>query len=360
MIWIDHHRSNDGLGHVNLIDPDGVLHRRDGLRLIGADGRRAHRQTSPPACTRGSSPTPAGSSTRRPPRRRSASRPRLRERPGSTTRGLARALYEDNSLAFLEAPGRRARVALARAEADLVWTYLTQEDLARTGIHAGETDDLIDVIRTVREADVGGGDQAAARRPVQGEPALAGRARPGRGRRRLRRRRPPPGRRATRARTARRGRSSGSSPCSGRARRAVTPGPDRRAPAGRQAARGDLARRRRRGPPGARHQEGRPRRHPRSHGHGAADHGGGPGHPAAAVPGRPPQGLRGHRSGSASRPTRSTPTATVTAGSAVDAIEAEIRVAVATTALEATRPDPARVQRGQGRRTQALRGGPAG
>jgi phosphoesterase RecJ-like protein len=66
---------------------------------------------------------------------------------------LARALFEDNSLGFLKALGTALdRVALDE-EAGLVWTYLTQEDLQRTGIPMGETDDLIDVIRTVREAD---------------------------------------------------------------------------------------------------------------------------------------------------------------------------------------------------------------
>jgi phosphoesterase RecJ-like protein len=35
-----------------------------------------------------------------------------------------------------------------------VWTYLLQSDLADAELGVGETDDLIDVIRTVRGADV--------------------------------------------------------------------------------------------------------------------------------------------------------------------------------------------------------------
>jgi phosphoesterase RecJ-like protein len=46
------------------------------------------------------------------------------------------------------------RLALGRLafdpEADLVWTYLTQRDLREAGARAGDTDDLIDVIRTAR------------------------------------------------------------------------------------------------------------------------------------------------------------------------------------------------------------------
>src|SRR5205823_15127918 len=64
------------------------------------------------------------------------------------------ALFEDNSLGYL----RVLAVALQRLafdeEAGLVWTYVTQADLTQTGVGVGETDDMIDVIRTAREADV--------------------------------------------------------------------------------------------------------------------------------------------------------------------------------------------------------------
>jgi phosphoesterase RecJ-like protein len=78
---------------------------------------------------------------------------RLREHPFDHAR-LAQALYEDNPAAYLQLVG----VALGRlehlADADLVWTYLTQADLQEAGVHPAETDDLIDVIRTARDVDV--------------------------------------------------------------------------------------------------------------------------------------------------------------------------------------------------------------
>jgi phosphoesterase RecJ-like protein len=78
---------------------------------------------------------------------------KLREFPFDHTR-LVQALYEDNSLAYL----RVLAVALERAtleeDDDLVWTYLTQADLAEAGVEPNEVDDLIDVVRTAREADV--------------------------------------------------------------------------------------------------------------------------------------------------------------------------------------------------------------
>ena len=36
----------------------------------------------------------------------------------------------------------------------VVWTYITQADLAEAGVGPGDTDDLIDVLRTARDVDV--------------------------------------------------------------------------------------------------------------------------------------------------------------------------------------------------------------
>ena len=78
---------------------------------------------------------------------------RLREHDFDHSR-LVQALYEDNPAPYLRLVG----VALGRlehvADADLVWTYVTQADLQEAGVHAGETEDLIDVIRTARDVDV--------------------------------------------------------------------------------------------------------------------------------------------------------------------------------------------------------------
>jgi phosphoesterase RecJ-like protein len=63
-------------------------------------------------------------------------------------------LYEDNRREYLSLVGTALRRMAYEPEADLIWTYLTQTDLAAAGVHAQETDDLIDVIRTAREVDV--------------------------------------------------------------------------------------------------------------------------------------------------------------------------------------------------------------
>src|SRR5439155_26863146 len=78
---------------------------------------------------------------------------RLRERAFDHAK-LAQALYEDNASAYLRILGAAlGRLAFVDA-VDLVWTYVTQADLADAGADAAETDDMIDVIRTAREADV--------------------------------------------------------------------------------------------------------------------------------------------------------------------------------------------------------------
>jgi phosphoesterase RecJ-like protein len=67
---------------------------------------------------------------------------------------LGQVLFEDAPLAYL----RVAAEALERIEfvpeVSLVWTYLTQADLERTRATMAETDDLIDLVRVAREADV--------------------------------------------------------------------------------------------------------------------------------------------------------------------------------------------------------------
>jgi phosphoesterase RecJ-like protein len=152
LIWIDHHVSNEGLGTIPLIDPRAsstcemvwrLLKTMDGAismetaaclyaGLVTDTGRFQYQAVTPATLRIGAE---------------------LREFPFEHTR-LVRALYEDNALAYLRLLG----VALERieldADADLVWSYLTQADLAAAGIHRTEADDLIDIVRTAREADV--------------------------------------------------------------------------------------------------------------------------------------------------------------------------------------------------------------
>jgi phosphoesterase RecJ-like protein len=152
VIWIDHHRSNDGLGTVPLIDPAASSTAEMVVRLIDAmggplpdtsaiclyaglvtdTGRFQYESVTPEAIRLGA---------------------RLREHPFDHAR-LAQALYEDNAYAYLKLLGGVLQRLNFVPEVRLVWTSLTQQQMNESGIHPSETDDLIDIIRTAREADV--------------------------------------------------------------------------------------------------------------------------------------------------------------------------------------------------------------
>lgn len=150
LIWIDHHRSNDGHGTIRLVDPAASSTCEVVARLIDTIGGDLSGATA--ACLYAGLVTDTGRfqyEATTPDTLRLAAR--LRESSFDHTR-LAQALYDDTPAAGLTVLG----VALGRmqhvAEVDLVWTYLLQEDLE--GLHGGDTEDLIDVIRTSRDADV--------------------------------------------------------------------------------------------------------------------------------------------------------------------------------------------------------------
>jgi len=152
LIWIDHHRSNDGLGTIPVIDPEASSTCELVFRLIEAMGGEMSRDTA--MCLYAGLVTDTGKfqyEATTPETLRVAAR--LREHDFDHSR-LVQALYEDNPAPYLRLVG----VALGRlehvADADLVWTYLTQADLQDSGVHPSETDDLIDVIRTARDVDV--------------------------------------------------------------------------------------------------------------------------------------------------------------------------------------------------------------
>jgi bifunctional oligoribonuclease and PAP phosphatase NrnA len=152
LIWIDHHRSNDGLGTIPLIDAAASSTCEMVFRLIDAMGGPMSDETA--ACLYAGLVTDTGRfqyEATSPETLRIAAT--LREHPFDHSR-LVQALYEDNAAEYL----RVAAIALARTsfvpEADLVWTYLTQADLSDAGVGPNDTDDLIDLIRTVRDVDV--------------------------------------------------------------------------------------------------------------------------------------------------------------------------------------------------------------
>ena len=152
LIWIDHHRSNEGYGTVRVVDPDASSTCEMVFRLIEAIGGDVDGDTA--ICLYAGLVTDTGRfqyQATTPETLRIAAR--LREHAFDHA-ALVRALYEDNDPSFLKLLG----TALARMaeipEASVIWTYVTQADLADAGVGPGDTDDLIDVLRTARDVDV--------------------------------------------------------------------------------------------------------------------------------------------------------------------------------------------------------------
>jgi bifunctional oligoribonuclease and PAP phosphatase NrnA len=152
LIWIDHHVTNEGLGSIPIVDPDASSTSELVWQLVRRLGGEVSIDTA--TCLYAGLVTDTGRfqyDAVRPETLRLAAE--LREFPFDHTR-LVQALYEDSGLSDL----RLLAVALRRIrledDADLVWTYLTQGDLRAAGVDGGGTDDLMDVVRTAREADV--------------------------------------------------------------------------------------------------------------------------------------------------------------------------------------------------------------
>jgi phosphoesterase RecJ-like protein len=152
VIWIDHHRSNEGLGTIPLVDPAASSTCEMVSRLIDAMGGPMPDETA--LCLYAGLVTDTGKfqyEATTPETLRLAAR--LREHPFDHA-GLVQALYEDNAESYLRLVGTALGRLQHVADADLVWTYLTQADLVEAGVHPGDTDDLIDVVRTARDVDV--------------------------------------------------------------------------------------------------------------------------------------------------------------------------------------------------------------
>jgi phosphoesterase RecJ-like protein len=152
LIVLDHHATNPGFGHVLVLDPAASSTAEIAFRLVERIGIALTPAAA--AALYAGVVTDTGRfqyQAVRPETLRLAAE--LRTHPFDHAR-LAQMLFEDNSFRYL----RLMAVALERLtlvpKARLVWTHLRAADLVASGVSITETDDLIDVIRTAREADV--------------------------------------------------------------------------------------------------------------------------------------------------------------------------------------------------------------
>jgi phosphoesterase RecJ-like protein len=150
-IVIDHHRTNPGFGTIVVLDPDASSTSEMVFRLIRSAGGELTPEIA--ACLYAGIVTDTGRfqyESTSPETHRVAAE--LRSLDFDHT-AIARALFEDISLAAL----RVSAIALDRVvhvpELSLAWTYVLQADLSVDGVEMSETDDLIDFVRVAREAD---------------------------------------------------------------------------------------------------------------------------------------------------------------------------------------------------------------
>jgi len=151
LIWIDHHRSNDGRGTIRLVDPDASSTCEVVARLIDAIGGDLSDASA--ICLYAGLVTDTGRfqyEAATPETLRLAAR--LREHPFDHAH-LSQVLYENNRAAYLDVLGVAMDRVAFDATADLVWTYVLWSDLERAGAEPGDVDDLIDVLRATRDAD---------------------------------------------------------------------------------------------------------------------------------------------------------------------------------------------------------------
>lgn len=151
-IVIDHHRTNPGFGTIMVLDPIASSTAELVFRLVERMGGTLPDGAA--ACLYAGIITDTGRfmyEATTPETLRVAAELRRHKFDHAA---LGQVLFEDGSLGSL----RVTATALDRIEhvpeADLVWTYVLQTDVARSGIAMGDTDDLIDLIRMAREADV--------------------------------------------------------------------------------------------------------------------------------------------------------------------------------------------------------------
>jgi bifunctional oligoribonuclease and PAP phosphatase NrnA len=152
LIWIDHHRSNEGLGTIPLIDPTASSTCELVFRLTRTVGGPLSDEAA--LCLYAGIVTDTGRfqyEITGPETLRVAAE--LREHQFDHAR-LAQVLYEDDRAAYLRLLGTLLQRIALEPDEDLVWTYVTQADLAGADVRAAETDDLIDAVRTARDADV--------------------------------------------------------------------------------------------------------------------------------------------------------------------------------------------------------------
>jgi phosphoesterase RecJ-like protein len=152
LVVVDHHRSNEGFGTLDLVDPDASATAEIVAALLDALGWEIDSVIA--TCLHTGIVTDTGRfqySNTSPSTLRLAAR--LVE-AGARPEQVGRHVYEESPFGFLGLAGAVLSSAALDSDRRFVWAVLTADDLARSGIGLDDTDPLIDLVRVARESDV--------------------------------------------------------------------------------------------------------------------------------------------------------------------------------------------------------------
>jgi phosphoesterase RecJ-like protein len=154
LIVLDHHVTNPGFGTVAVIDPHASSTAEVAYRLIERMGGARELTQEDAACLYAGILTDTGRfqyGAATPETLRVAAA--LRD-TGFDHVALGQRLFEDGSYGYLRLLGVVLSRVRLEPEAGVVWAYALQSDFQEAGVPVHEADDLIDVVRVAREADV--------------------------------------------------------------------------------------------------------------------------------------------------------------------------------------------------------------
>lgn len=156
LIVVDHHRSNDNFGHINLVDPEAAASAVLVHELLGRMGIPLDREIAQNLYVGLVTDTGRFQYSNTTPRVMTIASDLLAH--GIEHDRIARIIYDTHPLGYL----RLLSVALSRIEmisgpskeTSMVWTWIDNDDLKTAGIGMDDTEALIDVVRVAEEAEV--------------------------------------------------------------------------------------------------------------------------------------------------------------------------------------------------------------
>lgn len=152
LVVVDHHASNDRFGTINLIDPDIAASAALTYRLIGKLGIPITRDIA--ICLYTGILTDTGCFKYR------NTTPEIHAIAGDLLTydiphdEIARIVYDTHPVGYLKVLAAVLERAEVIADASMIWTWVTRDDLERYGVDPEDTDGLIDAVRTADVAEV--------------------------------------------------------------------------------------------------------------------------------------------------------------------------------------------------------------